>query len=99
MAGGRTATRQHTATRTARVAAPVALQASSLPSDPDPLYGRAILKIAIELKKPTAKSYEAVVEQTIRSMRLDPEKFRHYLGANRAERMGLLLAAARKVAP
>lgn len=99
MAAGRTATRQHTATRTARAAASVAAPARPVPADPDPLYGRAILKIALELKKPSAKSYEAVVEQTIRSMRLDPEKFRHYLGANRAERMGLLLAAARKVAP
>jgi hypothetical protein len=98
MAAGRTTTKQRTATA-ARAAATVVAPAASPINDPDPQYGRAILKIALELKKPTAKSYEAVVEQTIRSMRLDPDKFRHYLGANRAERMGLLLAAARKVAP
>jgi hypothetical protein len=65
----------------------------------DPRFDRAILKIALELKKPSARSYEAVVEQTIRAMRLDPVQFRRYLGENRAERMGLLLAAARRLGP
>lgn len=91
----RTATKQRTATRT--VARARAVHAAALADEP--AFQRAILKIALELKKPTAKSYDAVVEQTIRSMKLDPATFRHYLGENRAEGMGLLLAAARKIGP
>jgi hypothetical protein len=64
------------------------------PGDVDPAFHRAILKIALELKKPNAESYESVVEKTIRALRLDGEAFRRYLGANRAQRMGLLLATA-----
>ena len=93
--GTRTATKQRTAVRTATSRAP----APAAPVDAEPAFHRAILKIALELKKPSAKSYDAVVEQTVRSMRLDPEAFRHYLGANRAERMGLLLTAARRMGP
>ena len=61
----------------------------------DPAFHRAILKIAIELRKPNARSYEAVVSETIRSMRLDGAAFRHYLGENGARNMSLLLATAR----
>jgi len=61
----------------------------------DPAYQRAILKIAIELRKPGAKSYDAVVEGTIRAMRLDAGAFRKYLGENGARNMSLLLATAR----
>ena len=87
MARSSTTTRQRT---TARVSQVGASEAS---------FQRAILKIALELKKPTARSYDAVVDETVRAMRLDPARFRHYLGANRAEGMGLLLAAARKFGP
>jgi len=61
----------------------------------DPAFGRAILKIALELRKPGARSYDAVVEETIRAMRIDPEAFRRYLGENGARNMSLLLATAR----
>ncbi len=61
----------------------------------DPAYQRAILKIAIELRKPDAKGYDDVVEGTIRSMRLDRTAFRRYLGENGARNMSLLLATAR----
>jgi hypothetical protein len=61
----------------------------------DPAFQRAILKIALELKKPNAPSYDAIVASTIRSMRLDPAKFRRYLGENGAKNMSLLLATAR----
>jgi len=61
----------------------------------DPAYQRAILKIAIELRKPGAKSYDAVVEATIQAMRLDAGAFRRYLGENGARNMSLLLATAR----
>ncbi len=65
----------------------------------DPAFHRAILKIALELKKPNAPSYEAIVERTIRSMRLDAAGFRRYLGENGARNMSLLLATARTMGP
>jgi hypothetical protein len=68
-------------------------------ADVDPAFHRAILKIALELKKPNAASYDAIVRATIRSMRLDAEKFRRYLGENGAKNMSLLLATARTFAP
>jgi hypothetical protein len=61
----------------------------------DPAFQRAILKVAIELKKPNAPSYDAIVAATIRSMKLDPVAFRRYLGENGAKNMSLLLATAR----
>jgi hypothetical protein len=61
----------------------------------DPAFHRAILKIALELKKPNAPSYDDIVAATIRSMRLDAAAFRRYLGENGARNMSLLLATAR----
>ena len=61
----------------------------------DPAFQRAILKIAIELRKPNAASYETIVQATIQSMRLDEAAFRRYLGENGARGMSLLLATAR----
>jgi len=61
----------------------------------DPAFRRAILKIALELRKPDARSYDSVVEETIRVMRIDPKAFRRYLGENGARNMSLLLATAR----
>jgi hypothetical protein len=61
----------------------------------DPAFHRAILKIAIELRKPSARSYETVVTETIRTMKLDGSAFRRYLGENGARNMSLLLATAR----
>lgn len=61
----------------------------------DPAFHRAILKIALELKKPSAKSYDEIVATTIRAMKLDPVAFRRYLGENGARNMSLLLATAR----
>lgn len=61
----------------------------------DPAFQRAILKIALELRKPGAKSYDDVVEGTIQAMRLDAGAFRKYLGENGARNMSLLLATAR----
>ncbi len=61
----------------------------------EPAFHRAILKIALELKKPNAASYDQIVAATIRSMKLDPVAFRRYLGENGAKNMSLLLATAR----
>ena len=65
----------------------------------DPAFHRAILKIALELKKPNAPSYDAIVLATIRAMRLDAAAFRRYLGENGARNMSLLLATARTMGP
>ena len=82
---------------TVRRGASAAGRAEADPVDPtvDPAFHRAILKIALELKKPNAPSCEAIVERTVKSMRLDPVAFRRYLGENGARNMSLLLATAR----
>jgi hypothetical protein len=72
-----------------------ATAAAPPPAEPNPAFHRAILKIALELKKPSAQGYDAIVEQTIRAMKLDPVAFRRYLGENGARNMSLLLATAR----
>lgn len=61
----------------------------------DPAFHRAILKIAIELRKPDARGYDEVVAETIGAMKLDSAAFRRYLGENGARNMNLLLATAR----
>jgi hypothetical protein len=61
----------------------------------DPAFQRAILKIAIELRKPNSRDYDEIVAETIQRMRLDGHAFRRYLGENGARGMGLLLASAR----
>ena len=65
----------------------------------DPAFHRAILKIALELKKPNAASYDVIVGTTIRAMRLEATAFRKYLGENGARNMNLLLATARTLGP
>ena len=81
--------------------APAGTTAAPAARDPevDPAFHRAILKVAIELKKPSARSYDEVVDATVRAMRLDGAAFRRYLGENGARNMGLLLAAARAGGP
>jgi len=63
--------------------------------DVDPSFHRAILKIALELKKPSVRTYGEIVDATIASMKLDARAFRRYLGENGARNMSLLLATAR----
>jgi hypothetical protein len=63
--------------------------------DVDPSFHRAILKIALELKKPSARTYGEIVDGTIAAMKLDAGAFRRYLGENGARNMSLLLATAR----
>jgi len=88
MGGARTVT-----SRRQRVVAAACAKAE--PAEVDPAFHRAILKIALELKKPSARGYDAIVEQTIQKMRLDRVAFRRYLGENGARNMSLLLATAR----
>jgi hypothetical protein len=79
-----------------RVATREAVTRAEADAEIDPAFHRAILKIALELKKPNAPSYDDIVRATIRSMRLDPVGFRRYLGENGARNMSLLLATARR---
>jgi hypothetical protein len=89
--------RGRTAGRTSAGAEAAARARAGATSDVDPAFQRAILKVALELRKPGAPGYEAVVEETIRSMRLDAGAFRRYLGENGARNMSLLLSAARRL--
>ena len=93
------ASRVATTTRTTlgRAAAAKATESRSARGEEgiDPAFHRAILKIALELKKHDAPSYDAIVERTISSMKLDAKAFRRYLGENGARNMSLLLATAR----
>ncbi len=88
MAAGR---KVATGVRTATAGREAAAQGDGV----NPAFHRAILKIALELKKPNARSYDEIVATTIRSMRLDQAGFRRYLGENGARNMSLLLATAR----
>jgi hypothetical protein len=80
---------------TTRTAAKATIRKEQREDGIDPAFHRAILKIALELKKHDAPSYDAIVERTIAAMRLDPKAFRRYLGENGARNMSLLLATAR----
>lgn len=56
-----------------------------------PLYGVAMLKIAMELKKADARSLDDIVTGVLRRMGLDEAAFRDFLGAHG----GLLRTVAR----
>jgi hypothetical protein len=88
------ASRGRAGKRTTTRSAPAAAEAPA--PEVDPAFHRAILKIALELRKPGARGYDEVVEETIRAMRLDREAFRRCLGGNRARNLSLLLAAAKR---
>ncbi len=51
-------------------------------SDAGRLYGVAMLKMALELKKPGAASLEAVMSAVLSRMQLDEKRFRQYLVQN-----------------
>ena len=58
----------------------------------DPLFGVALLKIALELKRPGAPVFDEVVGQVITRMGLAEDEFRRFL----AEQGGLLKSLARQ---
>lgn len=57
-----------------------------------PLYGVAMLKIAMELKKADARPVDELIHGVLSRMRLDEGEFRRFLEANG----GLLRAIAQK---
>lgn len=67
---------------------------NSLPSEvaASPLYGVAMLKIAMELKKADARPVDELIHGVLSRMRLDEGEFRRFLEANG----GLLRAIAQK---
>ena len=55
---------------------------SDLPSDGDnPLFGVAMLKIALELKRNSATPLESIIRNVVERMRLDEPDFRRFLRA------------------
>lgn len=77
-----------------RVVALEAAQAEVVPAEvtASPLYGVAMLKIAMELKKADARPVEELISGVLTRMRLDEGEFRRFLEANG----GLLKAIAQK---
>ena len=73
-------------------------QAENLPVDLEsevaasPLYGVAMLKIAMELKKADARPVDELIHGVLTRMRLDETEFRRFLDSNG----GLLRAIAQK---
>ena len=75
----------------------VALEASqteNLPAElvASPLFGVAMLKIAMELKRADARPVDELIEGVLTRMRLDEGEFRRFLESNG----GLLRAIAQK---
>jgi hypothetical protein len=54
----------------------------------DPLFAVAMLRIALELKKPQNDVLDAIVSRVVARMQLDADAFRRYLAVN----VGLLQA-------
>lgn len=69
-------------------------QSEALPDEvaASPLYGVAMLKIAMELKKADARPVDELIHGVLTRMRLDEGEFRRFLEANG----GLLRAIAQK---
>ena len=57
-----------------------------------PLYGVAMLKIAMELKKPDGKDLDEILSGVLERMRIPEPEFRAFLSRNQ----GLLRTLARK---
>lgn len=68
-------------------------KASSVTTDvpESPLYGVAMLRMALELKRSSAATFEEVLRAVLDKMQLDEAPFRRYLEKNG----GLLLALRR----
>ena len=62
------------------------------PVEESPLYGVAMLKIAMELKKPGARELDEILAGVLSRMRIPEEEFRAFLSQNG----GMLRAIAQK---
>ncbi len=67
---------------------------STSTTEEDPLFGVAMLKIALELKRPGAGTLEAIVSRVMARMQLDEGEFREFL-----QRQGGLLRTIAKPHP
>ncbi|MBS1148358.1 MAG: hypothetical protein H6Q89_56 [Myxococcaceae bacterium] len=63
---------------------PLVAQAPEVPAEiaASPLYGVAMLKIAMELKKADARPLEELVSSVLQRMHLPEEDFRQFLASN-----------------
>jgi hypothetical protein len=51
-------------------------------SPDDPLCAVAMLRVAVEMKKPDARGLDEIIEGVLERMRLDREAFRRFLAEN-----------------
>ena len=65
---------------------------AAVPDGAEALYGVALLKLALELKKPGAPGLEALVPSVVKRLGLDESAFRAWMDANG----GMLRAASRR---
>jgi hypothetical protein len=72
--------------------APAASEASASTLGASPMFGVAMLKIAMELKKADPRPLEELIGGVLSRMNLDEREFRSFLGANG----GLLKAIAQR---
>jgi hypothetical protein len=78
--------------RTAVAVEEVSPRADEQLVEESPLYGVAMLKIAMELKKPGAKELDDILAGVLSRMRIPEEEFRRFLSQNG----GMLKAIAQK---
>jgi hypothetical protein len=55
---------------------------SSPPADSSPLYAAALLKVAVELRRPEPRPLEETIERILAGTPIDREAFRGYLQRN-----------------
>lgn len=65
---------------------------ATVPADAEALYGVALLKLALELKKPGAPELDVLVPGVVRRLGLDESAFRAWMDVN----CGMLRAASRR---
>ena len=47
-----------------------------------PVYAAALLKVAMELKRPDARGIDELLAQILEGLRVDPQEFKAYLARN-----------------
>ena len=67
------------AVRQGKQAVKVAEESASAEVYDKPLYGVAMLKVALELKKPSARSVDEILSGVLAKMSIDETQFRRFL--------------------
>ncbi len=66
-------------------------QAAAADPRENPMYGVALLKIAMELKKDPSRTFEQILGGVVDAMGFEPSDFQRYVAQN----MGLLVTTAK----